>query len=230
MLITIDGTVATGKSSIAKKLAEELGYIYFDTGAMYRGVTWFALQKNININDPVQLSDLLDQFVFEIKIKHGERRYLVNKEDVTEAIRRDQVTALVSQVSASSVVREKLVALQRQFAIGVNAVFEGRDLGSVVFPDADLKVFLTARIDVRAKRRYLELKAKFPEECSGLTIEQAIEDINKRDSYDTQRANSPLIQARDAIIVDTSDKTIEEVVYEILELKDQKRFHVKTEK
>lgn len=230
MLITIDGPVATGKSSIAKKLAEELGYIYFDTGAMYRGFTWLALQKKININDPIQVVDLLDQFIFEIKIKHGDRLYYVNKENVTDAIRRDQVTSLVSEVSANPVIREKLVKIQREFAVGVNSVFEGRDMGSVVFPDADLKIFLTARIDVRANRRFLELKAKFPEESSTLTIEKAIEDINRRDAYDTERVNSPLIQARDAIIVDTSDKTIDEVVFEILELKDQKRFHVKTDK
>jgi cytidylate kinase len=230
MLITIDGPVATGKSSIAKKLAEELGYIYFDTWAMYRGFTWLALQKKININDPIQVADLLDQFVFEIKIKHGDRLYYVNKENVTDAIRRDQVTSLVSEVSANPVIREKLVKIQREFAVGVNSVFEGRDMGSVVFPDADLKIFLTARIDVRAKRRFLELKAKFPEECTTLTIEKAIEDINKRDAYDTERVNSPLIQARDAIILDTSDKTIYEVVFEILELKDQKRFHVKSDK
>ncbi|MBA3238288.1 MAG: (d)CMP kinase [Parachlamydiaceae bacterium] len=230
MLITIDGPVATGKSSIAKKLAEELGYIYFDTGAMYRGLTWFVLQKKIDVNNPIEVADLLDQFVFEIKIKHGDRLYFVNKENVTDAIRRDQVTSLVSEVSANPVVREKLVKTQREFAVGVNSVFEGRDMGSVVFPDADLKIFLTARIEVRAKRRYLELKAKFPEESGTLTIEKAIEDINKRDAYDTERVNSPLIQARDAIIVDTSDKTIDEVVFEILELKDQKRFHVKSDK
>lgn len=230
MLITIDGVVATGKSSVAKKLAEELGYIYFDTGAMYRGFTWLAIQKGININDPIQVADLLEQFIFEIKIKHGDRLYFVNKEDVTDAIRREQVSSLVSQVSANPVVREKLVALQRQFAIGVNSVFEGRDMGSVVFPDADLKIFLTANIDIRAKRRFLELKAKFPEESANLTIEKAIEDINARDTYDTQRVNSPLVQARDAIVVDTSDKTIDEVVFEILELKDKKRFHIKTDK
>ncbi|MGZ3633853.1 MAG: (d)CMP kinase [Parachlamydiaceae bacterium] len=224
MIITIDGPIATGKSTIAKKLAEELGYIYFDTGAMYRGITWLALTKGIDIDDQNQLAALLKEFVFEIKIKHGERQYWVNKQDVTKTIRGDQVTASVSKVSASPAVREKLVSMQREFSIGVNAIFEGRDMGTVVFPDADLKIFLTGRMEVRAERRFKELKAKFPEESADLTIEKAIEDINRRDSFDSTRATSPLKQADDALLVDTSDKSIDEIVQEILELKDARRF------
>lgn len=223
MIITIDGPIATGKSTIAKKLAEELGYIYFDTGAMYRGITWLALAKGMDVDNPQQLQELLEEFLFEIKIKHGERHYWVNKQDVTDAIRTLQVTSNVSKIAANPAVRSKLVAMQRNFAIGVNAIFEGRDMGSVVFPDADLKIFLTARLDVRAKRRFLELKAKFPEETANLTIERAIDDINKRDTYDSTRVTSPLKQADDAILLDTSDKTIDEIVLEILELKDAAR-------
>lgn len=220
MIITIDGPIATGKSTIAKKLAEELGYIYFDTGAMYRGITLLALEKKIDIDDPAQLASLLEDFIFEIKIKHGERQYWVNKQNVTDIIRGDQVTSSVSRIAANPAVREKLVSMQRNFAIGVNSIFEGRDMGTVVFPNADLKIFLTARIEVRAERRFLELKAKFPEECTNLTIDKAIEDINKRDTYDSTRVTSPLKQAEDAFLVDTSDKTIDEIVLEILELKD----------
>ncbi|MBA3602665.1 MAG: (d)CMP kinase [Parachlamydiaceae bacterium] len=220
MIITLDGPIATGKSTIARKLAEELGYIYFDTGAMYRGITWLAIEKKIDIDDPSQMDALLKEFLFEIKIKRGERHYWVNKQDVTLPIRGDQVTSQVSRVAANPAVRDKLVSMQRDFSNGVNAVFEGRDLGSVVFPKADLKIFLTARIEVRAERRFIELKAKFPEESSNLTIEKAIEDINKRDNYDSTRVTSPLIKADDAIIVDTSDKTIDEIVLEILEIKD----------
>lgn len=220
MIITIDGPIATGKSTIARKLAEELGYIYFDTGAMYRGITLFALNKGIDIEDPEQVAKLLDEFIFEIKIKHGERQYWVNKQNVTDLIRGDRVTSNVSKISANPDVRNKLVEMQRNFSVGVNAIFEGRDMGTVVFPHADLKIFLTARIEVRAQRRYQELKAKFPKECADLTLEKAIEDINRRDTYDSTRSTSPLKQAEDAILVDTSDKTIDEVVLEILEIKD----------
>lgn len=220
MIIAIDGQIATGKSTIAKKLAEELGYIYFDTGAMYRGITWLAIIKNIDIDDPIQMEALLKEFLFEIKVKRGERQYWVNKQDVTLPIRGDQVTSHVSKIAANPVVRNKLVHMQREFALGVNAVFEGRDMGTVVFPNADLKIFLTARLEVRAQRRYLELKAKFPDETANLTMEKAIEDINKRDNYDSTRVTSPLMKADDAIVVDTSEKTIDEIVQEILELKD----------
>lgn len=223
MIIVIDGPIATGKSTIAKKLAEELGYIYFDTGAMYRGITFLALQKKIDIDDPAQLSELLDEFLFEIKIKHGERQYWVNKQDVTDIIRGDQITSNVSRIAANPAVREKMVAMQRNFAVGVNSVFEGRDMGTVVFPNADLKIFLTARTEVRAKRRFDELKTKFPEENKDLTMNKAIENINKRDTYDSTRVTSPLKQAPDAFLIDTSDKTIDEIVLEILELKDRLR-------
>lgn len=223
MIITIDGPIATGKSTIAKKLAEELGYIYFDTGAMYRGITLLALERKIDIDDPVQLAELLKEFIFEIKIKHGERQYWVNKQDVTAIIRGDEVTSAVSRIAANPAVREKLVTMQRNFAVGVNSIFEGRDMGTVVFPQADLKIFLTAAIEIRAERRFHELKAKFPEETATLTLEKAIEDINKRDTYDSTRITSPLKKADDAYLVDTSNKTIDEVVLEILELKDSLR-------
>lgn len=223
MIITIDGPIATGKSTIAKKLAEELGYIYFDTGAMYRGITLLALEKKIDIDDPTQLAVLLEDFIFEIKVKQGERQYWVNKQNVTTIIRGDQVTSCVSRIAANPAVREKLVSMQRNFAIGVNSIFEGRDMGTIVFPNADLKIFLAGRIEVRAERRFLELKAKFPEECADLTMDKAIEDINSRDTYDSTRITSPLRQADDAFLVDTSNKTVDEVVLEILELKDSLR-------
>lgn len=223
MIITIDGPIATGKSTIAKKLSEELGFIYFDTGAMYRGLTALAIKRNVNVDDPQQLQNLLNDFLFEIKIKRGERRYWVNKEDVTDLIRKDEVTSKVSKVSAIPAVREKMVTMQREFAIGVNAVFEGRDMGTVVFPHADLKIFLSGRDEVRAKRRFDELKAKFPEDCKDLTIEKALEDLNRRDKIDMSREISPLRQAEDACVVDTSDLSIDEIVMRILELKDTRK-------
>lgn len=220
MIITIDGTVATGKSSIARKLAEELGYIYFDTGAMYRGLTWLIMQNKCDFDNPFQLENLLDAFLFEIKIKQKERHYFVNKQDVTKEIRSPEVTAIVSKVAAKPIARERLVSIQRQFAIGVNAVFEGRDMGSVVFPEANLKIFLTAKPEVRAERRFKELNALFPEESLHLSFETSLENINARDLYDSTRETSPLKRADDAFEIDTSEMSIDEAVMRILELKD----------
>lgn len=228
MIITIDGPIATGKSTLAKALAREIGFIYFDTGAMYRCVT-YGIQKNkIDINNPEQLANFLKDLKFEIKIKHSERRYFVEGEDVTDKIRLDEVTSFVSRVSAIPMVRDKLVALQREHSVGVNAVFEGRDMGTVVFPEAQVKIFLTGRPEVRAKRRFDELKAKFPEECKDLTLEKALEDLNRRDTLDMSRDISPLKQAPDALVIDTSDLTIEEIIFKILEFKDTMKTRMKT--
>lgn len=220
MLITIDGPVATGKSTIAKKLAESIGYIFFDTGAMYRTLTYGLLKHGVDFRDPSALQQFLDNFQFEIKVIRHERRYFFESEDVTQAIRNKEVTLTVSEISAIKAVRDKLIAIQRELAVGVNAVFEGRDMGTVVFPDASLKIFLTGRNEVRARRRFDEIKAKYPEEAANITLEECLEALNKRDAHDTNREHSPLIQAPDAYVVDTSDLTIDEIVYKILEYKD----------
>lgn len=220
MIITIDGPVATGKSAVARKLAESIGYIFFDTGAMYRTLTYGILKHKIDIHQPEQLQQFLDQFQIDIKVVRREKMYFFEGEDITQKIRGIEVTAAVSEVSAIKAVRDKLIAIQRELAIGVNAVFEGRDMGSVVFPDASLKIFLTGRHEVRAKRRFDELKAKYPEEAKNLTLEGCLEDINKRDAYDSTREHSPLCKAEDAYVIDTSDLTIDEVVLKILEYKD----------
>lgn len=220
MIITIDGPIATGKSTIAKSLARELGYIYFDTGAMYRCLTYGILKNHIDPDNRDQLLSYLKNFLFDIKIKQGDKHFFVENQDVTDLIRKEDVTANVSKISAIKEVREKLVLLQQKCAVGVNAVFEGRDMGTVVFPDAPLKIFLTGRSEVRAKRRYDELKARFPEESKDLTIEKTLEEINKRDAYDSTREISPLKQAPDAYVVDTSDLSVDEIVMKILEYKD----------
>lgn len=220
MIITIDGPIATGKSTIAKHLAREIGYIFFDTGAMYRCVTYAILKNHINSDHLPELDDFLKNFSFDIKMKKGERTYFVDGEDVTLAIRNAEVTAQVSKISAIRTVREKLMALQREWAVGVNAVFEGRDMGTVVFPNAEIKVFLTGRPEVRAKRRFDELRMKFPEETKDLTLKKVIQDLDLRDSYDSTREIAPLKQAPDALVVDTSDLTIDEIVLKILEYRD----------
>jgi len=223
MIITIDGPVATGKSTIAKSLARAIGFIYFDTGAMYRALTYALMKQGIRFDETAQMQKFLETFDFDIKIMHGERRYWVGKEDVTDIIRSDKITREVSRVAAVREVREKLVAIQRELAKGVNAVFEGRDMGSVVFPDADVKIFLTGRPEVRAKRRFEEIVAKYPDQAQGLTLEQCLQDLNERDHFDSTRSNSPLIQSPDAHVVDTSDLTIDEIVFKILEYQDTRK-------
>ena len=220
MIITIDGPIATGKSSIAKALAHEIGYIYFDTGAMYRCLTYGILKNKINLENLPELTQFLKNFNFDIKIRVGEKRYWVEKEDVTDKIRLNEVTEAVSKVSAIREVREKLVNLQRELSVGVNAVFEGRDMGTVVFPNAEIKVFLTGLPEVRAKRRFDELKAKFPKETASLSMEQTLDEINRRDEYDIKREISPLKQAPDALVIDTSTLSVQDIVLQILEFKD----------
>lgn len=227
MIITIDGPIATGKSTIAKKLAEEIGYIYFDTGAMYRCLTYGIIKKNIDYKNIEQVIEFLKGFICDIKIKRGDRHYYFEGEDITSKIRLEAVTKLVSHISSLKQVREKLVALQRELSVGVNAVFEGRDMGKVVFPEAQLKIFLTGNPEVRAKRRFDELKAKFPVECANLTLEMTQEEINQRDALDTSREISPLIKADDAFEIDTSDLTVDEIVLKILEYKDSMKTRMK---
>lgn len=220
MIITIDGCVATGKSTIAKMLAEAIGFIYFDTGAMYRVLTYGILKKGINPQQEEELAAFLAAFQLEVKNLRGQRHYFFENEEVTQKIRGEQVTAAVSQISALKPIREKLVALQREMALGVNAVFEGRDMGTVVFPDAPLKIFLTGKNEVRAKRRYEELCAKFPEEAAHFSLEKCLEEIEQRDLYDSTRQNSPLRQAEGAFVIDTTYFTPQEIIYKILEYKD----------
>lgn len=220
MIITIDGPVATGKSTIARRLSQSLGFIYFDTGAMYRIVTYAVLKHHVNVDDAQALEAFLKDFVFRIRTYRGEKKYTYEDEDITLKIRDEEVTKNVSRISAIPSVRDKLVALQREFSIGVNAVFEGRDMGTIVFPNAPLKIFLTATAEERARRRFEELKEKFPEKASQISFEQILKETNDRDLYDSTRQFSPLKKADDAYEIDCSAMTVEEVVYRILEYKD----------
>lgn len=227
MIITIDGPIATGKSTIAKRLAKEIGYIYFDTGAMYRSLTYAMIKAGVSPKDPQAVEAFLKTFDLDIKIKHGSRLYYANGEDVTGFLRSPEVTANVSEVSALPAVREKLLVFQRELSKGVNVVFEGRDMGTTVFPDADLKIFLTGRLEVRAQRRCEELHQKFPEMFKDLTLEQCMKDIQDRDHSDMTRELSPLRKADDAVEVDTSDLTLDEVVEAILDARAAKKTHHK---
>lgn len=214
MIITIDGPSGTGKSTVARSVAEKLGFIYFDTGAMYRAFTWFVLQRAIDINDLAAVQKCLEAFDFKIVEKERQKHYFIGSEDVTEAIRSREVTAFVSPVSAIKEVRTFLLTCQYNFAQTQNAVFEGRDLGTVVFPKAEIKIFLTADPHVRAERRLKEILAKNP--TTDLDTKQMLEDILRRDEYDSTREVAPLRCPPDAFQIDTTHLSIDQVVDQIV--------------
>lgn len=220
MIIAIDGPSGTGKSTVAKGVAKRLGFAFFDTGAMYRSIAWKIQKEKIDPKDLERIKTLLPYFHFEMRTnRKGERRYFVDGEDITEAIRSQEISVISSQIAVYSPVRQALVKVQREFGHSRDAVFEGRDMGTVVFPEADLKIFLTARSEVRAQRRYCELLNKFPDLAQSLSFEQILQEIETRDRTDMTRPVSPLKQAPDAILIDTSDLTAEEVIDKVIRLK-----------
>lgn len=209
--IAIDGPASAGKSTIAKILASNLGYIYVDTGAMYRTVTLAVKRAHIDYNDESKVIELLDKINIDFEPDVSGQRVFLNRDDVTEEIRSNEITNNVSQVAAYADVRTDLVERQRQLAKEANIIMDGRDIGTTVLPHAQVKIFLVASVDERAQRRYKENMAK------GMTadLETLKADIALRDYKDSHRAISPLIQADDAILVDTTGHSIEEVVTEI---------------
>lgn len=224
MIIAIDGPSGTGKSTVAKSVAKKLGFTFFDTGAMYRAAAWWIRQENIDPDHREEIARRLPQFRYEIEIRpNGERRYIVGSTDVTEAIRSPSISTEASKIAAYPEVRQAIVEIQRNFGGRGNAVFEGRDMGTVVFPDANLKIFLTAKPMVRAQRRFDELLLKFPELSESLKFDQILKEIEERDRNDSTRSISPLKQADDAILIDTSERSVDEVVAQILVLVRQMR-------
>ena len=213
MIIAIDGPAGAGKSTIAKKVADSLGYIYIDTGAMYRAFTYELLTSSISLSDIEKITKVLEKTNIEFK----NNEIFLNNLNVTNEIRSKNVTANVSAVSAIPQVREKLVDLQRKIASESNSILDGRDIGTVVFPNAELKIFLTASVKIRALRRYNELIAK----DKNIDINEIEAEIEKRDKLDSSRETSPLIKAADAIEIDTSDLSIDEVANTILKLAEE---------
>lgn len=208
MNIAIDGPAGAGKSTIAKKLAKKLGFIYVDTGAMYRAMAYHFLQKNISADDEKRISDECQNVKITIAYENGEQQVILNDTNVTAFIREEAVGNMASATSIYPKVREKLVDLQKELAKTQNVIMDGRDIGTCVLPDAQVKIYLTASVEARSRRRYDELCKK------GIScdIEEIKKDITERDYRDMHREMSPLKQAEDAVLVDSSSMSIEEVV------------------
>ena len=212
--LAIDGPAGAGKSTIAKRIAKEMGYIYVDTGAMYRAMALFLLRKNIAPSETQKIDEECENADITIRYEQGEQVVYLNGENVNGLIRTEEVGNMASASSPNPNVRKKLVELQQKLAADADVVMDGRDIGTCVLPQAQLKIYLTADSMVRAKRRYKELTEKGVA-CELNVIER---DIRERDHQDMTRAISPLRQAEDAILVDTSDLTIDEVVEKIIGL------------
>ena len=213
IVVAIDGPAGAGKSTIAKLAAEKLGYAYIDTGAMYRSVAWKFLQTGREF-DEAYISELANTMIIEFKPEAKINRVFVDGTEVTEAIRTPEVTAIVSRVAAIGAVRKAMVEQQRRMGEIGGVLMDGRDIGTVVFPHAQLKIFLTASVEERARRRYKEMVEKGQQ----VELAQLQEDIAARDKQDSERAISPLRQAEDALLLDTSDMSIAQVTDKILQL------------
>ncbi|MFS0722673.1 (d)CMP kinase [Paenibacillus sp. 1P07SE] len=211
--IAIDGPAGAGKSTVARKVAERLGYIYIDTGAMYRAVTLGIIRAGVSADDHAAVAAAAASFDILITNEDGRQEVLLDGQQVTQEIRSREVNLLVSEVAAIPAVRELLVDKQRNLALIKGVVMDGRDIGTKVLPGADLKVFLTASVEIRAQRRFLETTGK-----QQITLEQLRREIAARDKMDQERTVSPLTRAADALIVDSSHLTIEQVVEHIIEL------------
>ena len=211
MNIAIDGPAGAGKSTIAKLAAKKLGYIYVDTGAMYRAIALYVLDNNVDYNDNDVLCKALDRINIEIIYDNGLQKVILNGDDVSDKIRQEKVGNMASSVATKKTVREKLLELQRNIASSNDVIMDGRDIGTFVLPNAECKIYLTASVEVRAKRRYDELVSKGEKP----SLDKIAEDIKKRDYQDMNRDIAPLKQADDAIYLDSSDMTIEEVVEKI---------------
>lgn len=212
--IAIDGPAGAGKSTIAKLIAKKLGYIYIDTGAMYRAMGLYLIRNQISLENDESINKACERVNISIAFEQGEQQVILNGENVTSLIRTPEASHMASSCSVKQAIREKLVELQQKLALATSVVMDGRDIGTKVLPHADLKIYLTANSLVRAKRRYDEMIAK-REECKLEEIEAAIID---RDERDMNREISPLCQAKDAVLVDTSDMTIDQVVDKIIDL------------
>lgn len=215
--IAIDGPAGAGKSSVAKEMSKSLNYLYIDTGAMYRSVTWAVLKEKVDINDLSSMEALLESLHLEMELTSDGPKLKVLGRDVTKLIRSQEVNELVSKVATLEPVRAYLVKIQRKLAAQGGIILDGRDIGSVVLPKAELKVFLTASVDARVARRWEEVKGK-----EGFTMEAIRANVIERDYMDEHRPISPLVCVEDAVVVDSSDLTFQETVNTMVKLAMEK--------
>ena len=217
MIIAVDGPAGSGKGTVTKKIEKKLGFLNLDTGATYRCVALETLRNNINLDETEKIIKIANEINIEIDNKQEKDIILLNGEDVSKEIRSKEVTAIVSQISSIIPVREKMVEVQRKLAKGKNVIVEGRDIGTVVFPNADLKIYLDASEEIRAKRRYKENI----ENGIQITYEEVLENVRLRDYNDKNKKVGALKKADDAILIDSSEMTIDQVVNKIEELMRQ---------
>ena len=215
--VAMDGPVGAGKSSVARECARRLGFIYVDTGALYRSCALFCINKGVEISadSEAAIAEVLEkELTLTIDLIDGEQHVYVNGEDVSDKIRTLEISKAASAISALPAVRKYLLDTQRSIAANNNVIMDGRDIGTVILPNADLKIFITAKPEIRAKRRFDELVAK----GSNVTLGEVLVEVNRRDYNDTHRKEAPLKQAEDAILIDTSDIDFEETVSGITDL------------
>ncbi|MGH7767526.1 MAG: (d)CMP kinase [Candidatus Binatia bacterium] len=213
LTIAIDGPAGAGKSTVAKRLAKELGYTYMDTGAMYRAFAWKVRQGGIDLEDEEKLREALRRTNVELSDREGNLKVLLDGRDVTTEIRTPELSQWASKISALGPVRERMVELQRAMGARGGVVAEGRDIGTVVFPQADVKVFLTAGPEERAKRRFAELK----EQGKRVSLDETLEEMVERDRRDQERALAPLRRAEDAVAIDSTGRTVDQVMEQIMQ-------------
>jgi cytidylate kinase len=213
LIVAIDGPAGAGKSTVAKRLAKELGYTYMDTGAMYRAFAWKVGQEGIDPADEAKLRAALGRTDIELLEEDGRPKVLLDGRDVTAEIRTPELSQSASKISALPPVRERMVELQRAMGARGGVVAEGRDIGTVVFPQAEVKIFLTAGSEERARRRFAELGGR----GTKLTLETTLEEMQQRDRRDQERAVAPLRQAEDAVAVDSTGSSVDQVVERIME-------------
>lgn len=212
--IALDGPSGAGKSTIAKRLSAELGFVYVDTGAMYRSIGLYCLKNNVDMDKEENVNNILSNIDIQLKYVDGAQRIILNGIDVSEDIRENSVSMAASKVSAYKCVRAFLLNTQRDIAKKQSVIMDGRDIGTVVLPDAEIKIFIVGDATVRAKRRHKELLEK----GQNISLQEVLEDIITRDHNDTNRAESPLKQASDAILLDTTYKNFEEAYKSVLEI------------
>ena len=214
LIIAIDGPVGSGKTTVARRVASLLGYLYVDTGAMYRALALKAQRQNVPLDSEDRLAQMAGQTRIDLRIDNGTQTILLDNEDVTSAIRTPEVSQAASKIAVIQGVRRVLVAEQRRAGQLGGVVMEGRDIGTIVFPDADLKIYLTASVEVRAQRRWLEHQQKGDK----VDLTRTIEEVRERDQRDVQREHSPLKRAPDAVLVDSTAMEADEVARLIVEL------------